>query len=237
MTVRIKLWDLPTRVFHWSLLAFVTTSFVTGWTGGNAMEWHGRAGIVIIGLLVFRLIWGFIGSTHARFARFVRGPAAIAGYLRGRWVGVGHNPLGALSVLAMLALLACQALGGLFANDDIAFNGPYFNAISKDLSDWISAWHKRGAWLILGVIGLHLAAILYYTHVHKETLIQPMLSGTKEVPETLAGESARGGGKLALIMAVVLGFAACWAASGALLQTTAVVQTTVPAAKPGAAGW
>lgn len=237
MRVRIKLWDLPTRAFHWLLLALVTSSFITGWTGGNAMEWHGRAGIVIIGLLVFRLAWGFIGSTHARFARFVRGPGAIAGYLRGGWVGVGHNPLGALSVLAMLLLLLGQALGGLFANDDIAFNGPYFNAISKNLSDWITGWHKRGAWLILGMIGLHLAAILYYTHVRKETLIRPMLTGTKEVPETLAGESARGGGAAALVVAVVLGFAACWAASGALLQTTAVAQATVPAAKPAAAGW
>lgn len=232
--IRIKIWDLPTRVFHWSLAVLVATSFLTGWTGGNAMEWHGRAGIVIIGLLTFRLTWGFVGSTHTRFSRFVRGPAAIAGYLRGRWSGVGHNPLGALSVLAMLALLLCQALGGLFANDDIAFNGPYFNAISKDLSDWISGWHKRGAWLILTLIALHLAAILFYTHVRKETLIRPMLTGTKEVPETLAGESARGGGTVALIVAVVLGFAACWAASGVSpVQTKA----TAPAAKPAAAGW
>lgn len=237
MTVRIKLWDLPTRVFHWSLLALVTSSFITGWTGGNAMDWHGRAGIVIIGLLTFRLTWGFIGSTHARFIRFVRGPAAIAGYLRGGWSGVGHNPLGALSVLAMLGLLLCQALGGLFANDDIAFNGPYFAAISKDLSDWITAWHKRGSWLILAMVGLHVGAILFYSHVRKEALIAPMLTGAKDVPEHLAGEMARGGGVLALSVALALAFAACWAASGALLQTTAVVQTTVPAAKPAAAGW
>ncbi|MFA6310039.1 MAG: cytochrome b/b6 domain-containing protein [Sterolibacterium sp.] len=236
--VRIKLWDLPTRVFHWSLLALVTTSFVTGWTGGNAMEWHGRAGIIIIGLLAFRLTWGFIGSTHARFSRFVRGPATIAGYLRGSWSGVGHNPLGALSVLAMLGLLLCQALGGLFANDDIAFNGPYFNAISKDLSDWISGWHKRGAWLVLGLIGLHLAAILFYVHVRKEPLIAPMLTGTREVPETLAGESARGGGTAALLVALVLAFAACWAASGALLEKAPASQTAAPAAKPAATpGW
>jgi len=232
--VRIKLWDLPTRVFHWTLLALVATSFITAWTGGNAMEWHGRAGVTIIGLLTFRLIWGFVGSTHARFGSFVPGPATLVAYLRGRWVGVGHNPLGALSVLGMLVLLLCQALGGLFANDDIAFNGPYFNAIPKDLSDWITRWHKRGSWLILGLIGLHLGAILFYTHARKETLIKPMLTGTKEVPESLAGESARGGGLAALIAALALGFAACWAASGALLPAPHPSEQAAPA-KPAAA--
>jgi len=234
MTVRIKLWDLPTRVFHWALLALVATSFATALTGGNAMAWHGRAGVTIIGLLTFRFIWGLVGSTHARFGSFVRGPATIVAYLRGRWVGVGHNPLGALAVLGMLVLLLCQALGGLFANDDIAFNGPYFNVISKDLSDWITGWHKRGGWLILGVVGLHLGAILYYTHVRKETLIKPMLTGTKEVPESLAGESARGGGLAALTAALALGFAACWAASGALLPAPHPSEQAAPA-KPAAA--
>jgi len=231
---RITLWDLPTRVFHWALAALVAISFATGFTGGNAMEWHGRAGILIIGLLTFRLTWGFVGSTHARFASFVRGPATIIAYLRGRWSGVGHNPLGALSVLGMLALLLCQALGGLFANDDIAFNGPYFNAISKDLSDWITAWHKRGGWAILALIGLHLGAILFYTHARKETLIKPMLTGTKEVPESLAGASARGGGLVALGMALLLGFAACWAASGALSPAPHPSEQAAPP-KPAAA--
>jgi len=236
MTVRIELWDLPTRVFHWTLLGLVCTSFVTGFTGGNAMEWHGRAGIMIIGLLVFRLIWGFVGSTHARFGSFVRGPATIIDYLRGRWSGVGHNPLGALSVLGMLALLLCQALGGLFANDDIAFKGPYFAVISKDLSDWITGWHKRNSWVILALIGLHLGAVLFYTHVRKDSLIKPMLTGAKEVPESLAGESACGGSPVALVAALALGFAASWAASGALLPALHPTEQATPAARP-AAGW
>jgi len=235
MTVRIKLWDLPTRVFHWTLVGLVAVSFATGFTGGNAMEWHGRAGILIIGLLTFRIAWGFVGSSHARFGSFVRGPAAVIGYLRGRWSGIGHNPLGALSVLAMLALLLCQALGGLVANDDIAFNGPYFNAIAKDLSDRVTGWHKRGGWVILGLISLHLGAILYYTHVRKETLIKPMLSGTKEVPDSLAGESARGGSLTALVVAVVLGVAAGWAASGVLQPAPQSSNQTAPPAKPSPA--
>lgn len=236
--VRIRLWDLPTRVFHWSLLALVCASFATGWSGDNAMEWHKRAGIAIIGLLVFRLAWGFLGSTHARFARFVRGPAAIAAYLRGRWKGVGHNPLGALSVLGILALLGCQSLGGLFANDDIAFNGPYFNAISKDLSDWITGWHKRGSWLVLALVALHVAAILFYVRIRRETLIVPMLTGFKQVSSAQAGEAARGGGPLAFSVALALGLAAVWAANGALLPPPPPVQpvnppATQPANTPG----
>lgn len=232
---RIKLWDLPTRVFHWSLLALVVTSFATAWTGGNAMEWHGRSGVAIIGLLSFRLAWGFLGSTHARFARFVRGPASVAACLRGRWQGVGHNPLGALSVLGMLAILSCQALGGLFANDDIAFNGPYFAAVSKHLSDWITGWHKRSSWLILALVALHVGVILFYIQVRKETLIAPMLSGSKEVAEALAGESARGGGPVAFAVALALALAATWAASGALLQTPPVAQSAVQPAGQSAA--
>ena len=232
--VRIRLWDLPTRGFHWSLLALVCASFATGWSGGNAMAWHGRAGIAIIGLLAFRLAWGFLGSTHARFARFVHGPAAIAAYLRGRWAGVGHNPLGALSVLGMLALLGCQALGGLFANDDIAFNGPYFNAISKDLSDWITGWHKRGSWLVLALVALHVVAILFYARIRRETLIAPMLTGFKQVPAAQAGEAARGGGPLAFGVALALGLVAAWAANGALLPPPPPVQpATQPANTPG----
>ena len=238
--VRIRLWDLPLRLFHWVLVLLVAASFVSAWTGGNAMTWHGRCGVTIIGLLSFRVTWGFVGSTHARFARFVRGPAAILAYLRGQWQGVGHNPLGALSVLALLALLSCQALGGLFANDDIAFNGPYSNVISKHLSDWITGWHKRSSWLILSLVAMHLGAIVFYTRVRKESLIAPMLSGTKEVPATLAAESARGGGPLAFVVALSLGLAAAWAASGGLLPapTAAVEKPSASVTKPAAApGW
>ena len=98
----IRLWDLPTRLFHWLLAALVTAAFVTGLTGGNAMVWHGRLGLLILGLLTFRLVWGLVGSTYARFVQFVPGPKTMLTYLRGGWQGMGHNPLGALSVLALL---------------------------------------------------------------------------------------------------------------------------------------
>ena len=107
----VRVWDLPLRLFHWLLAAAVIAAMLTGQVGGNLMVWHGRLGILIAGLLGFRLAWGIVGSTHSRFASFVRGPAAIIAYLRGHWHGLGHNPLGALSVLGLLTVLGLQAGG------------------------------------------------------------------------------------------------------------------------------
>ena len=121
---RVRVWDLPTRAFHWSLVAAVTVATVTGTLGGRWMEWHSRAGLLIVGLLSFRLAWGFVGFEHARFASFAPTPTRLRAYLMGQWRGVGHNPLGALSVFALLGILALQAATGLFSNDDIAINGP-----------------------------------------------------------------------------------------------------------------
>ena len=140
----VRVWDLPLRLFHWLLAAAVIAAMLTGQVGGNLMVWHGRLGILIAGLLGFRLAWGIVGSTHSRFASFVRGPAAIIAYLRGHWHGLGHNPLGALSVLGLLTVLGLQAGGGLFANDDIAFQGPLYGLVSKDTSDWMTGLHRKG---------------------------------------------------------------------------------------------
>ena len=210
---RFRLWDLPTRVFHWALVLCVTGSFISVKIGGHAMVWHGRCGLAVVGLLVFRLVWGVIGSTYARFASFVRGPAAIKAYLRGEWRGAGHNPLGALSVLAMLATLLFLVGSGLFANDDIAFEGPLYALVGKDFSDRVSGLHRLiEPWLILLVL-THIGAIAYYVHVRGETLIMPMLTGTMEG----SGESARGGGAVAFCIALTLALAAIYGASGAWL--------------------
>ena len=117
--------------------------------------------------------WGLVGSTYARFAHFVRGPGAIRAYLQGRWRGVGHNPLGALSVLALLGLLAFQVSTGLFSNDDIAFNGPLYPLVDKDTSDWLSGLHNQAEWFIYGLVGLHIAAILYYVRFKKDDIVKP----------------------------------------------------------------
>ncbi|QSA96420.1 cytochrome b/b6 domain-containing protein [Methylococcus sp. EFPC2] len=189
MTVKVKVWDLPLRLFHWSLVLAVTAAIVTGEIGGAWADWHGRAGLLVLGLLVFRLIWGFVGSTHARFASFFPTPSKVLGYLRGAWQGVGHNPLGALSVLALLTILALQVGTGLFANDDITFEGPLFHLIDKDLSDKLTGWHARIFWGLVSLLGLHIASIVFYARVKKHNLVGPMLTGHKEVPKALATPS------------------------------------------------
>ncbi|MCB1958766.1 MAG: cytochrome b/b6 domain-containing protein, partial [Rhodocyclaceae bacterium] len=177
----IEVWDWPVRLFHWLLLALVVGSVVSVKIGGGAMVWHGRFGQAILGLVVFRVVWGLIGSRTARFASFVRGPRAIADYLAGRWRGVGHNPLGALSVLAMLAVIGFQAATGLFAYDDIAYRGPMAPAVAGAVVDRLSGWHRLGQWALFAVVALHLAAVLWYVLVRRETLVRPMLTGRKEV--------------------------------------------------------
>ncbi|UCV21221.1 cytochrome b/b6 domain-containing protein [Ferribacterium limneticum] len=180
---RQRIWDLPTRLFHWSLVGAIIVAVVTGKIGGNWIEWHGRSGLFILGLIIFRVIWGFIGSPTARFANFVRGPRAIKAYLKGEWQGVGHNPLGALAVLGLLGLTAIQVLSGLFANDDIAFAGPLASLVSSELSGRITGAH---VWLfnsLLAVVCLHVAAIVFYARVKKTNLVLPMVTGYQALNE------------------------------------------------------
>lgn len=224
---RIKLWDLPTRVFHWLLAACVIAAFVTQKIGGNAMTWHGRIGLAVLGLLVFRIVWGFAGSTYARFFQFVRGPATIMAYVKGQWRGVGHNPLGALSVLALLTVLSVLAATGLFANDDIAFEGPLYALVGADLSSRLTGIHKFMEPFLIFLVLAHIGAIVYYVRVKKDNLVQPMVTGWKE---TDAGESAQGGGPVAFIVALVIAVAAVWAASGALLPVPPPSATPAQAA-------
>lgn len=211
---RIRVWDLPLRIFHWALAFCVIAAYIAQSIGGNAMVWHGRFGLAVLGLLTFRLAWGFVGSTNARFRHFVRGPKAIAAYLRGQWSGLGHNPLGALSVLALLGVPLLLTLTGLFANDDIAFEGPLYALIDKDLSDRITKIHHWFEPVILILVGLHVAAIAFYVWVKKQTLVKPMMTGWKEVAE---GESATGGGLGAFLFSLALAIAVVVAASGVWL--------------------
>jgi len=212
----ISLWDLPTRLFHWFLVLAVTGSIVTVNLGGTWMLWHERFGLTIVGLISFRLAWGLVGSTYARFLQFIPGPAAISAYLKGEWQGLGHNPLGALSVLAMLGLVGFQAVTGLFATDAIAFNGPLYRAVSSGWNDTITSWHKLTEWFIYGLIGLHIASVFFYTFVKKDNLIAPMISGHKTVSQTL-GENRKGGGLIALVVALAVAGFAVWVANGGLL--------------------
>lgn len=181
---RVRIWDLPTRAFHALLALCVVGSIVSVQFGGNAIAWHFRFGYAILALLLFRLIWGFAGPRYARFASFPPDPRAAIASLRGAsHAGGGHNPLGALSVYAMLAALAFQAVSGLFANDSIMWDGPLRHWVSESTSELITRWHRLNRYLILGLIGLHLAAIAWYSLRRGQRLVGPMLTGDRSIED------------------------------------------------------
>ena len=228
---RIALWDLPTRIFHWALVALIVAAYISGKIGGAAIDWHARIGLTILGLVVFRLIWGLIGSSHARFVSFFPTPTSVRAYLRGQWRGVGHNPLGAFSVFGMLALIMVQFCTGIFANDDITFDGPLAKLISKEFSDRLTGIHLLSINLLVALVVLHLAAIIYYVRFKKENLIKPMITGWKDV-ESGAGESTKGGGAVAFVVALSIALAAVYGASGAWLASPPAAPASAAAKAP-----
>ncbi|CAA6605459.1 Cytochrome b [Rhodospirillaceae bacterium LM-1] len=189
--VKVRVWDLPTRLFHWLLAVLVVVSFVSGQMG--PMHLHQTSGLAVLSLLLFRLVWGFVGGTHARFADFVKGPGTAIDYLKGRFLAIGHNPLGGLMVLALLAALLAQVGLGLFANDDISYDAPLSKFISKDASDAATGWHALLVKGILGLVALHVGAAFFYLVAKKDNLIQPMITGWKALPASLSAHSAKMG--------------------------------------------
>lgn len=214
---KIPVWDLPVRLFHWLLVLLVAGAFVTGLKGGNLIDWHGYIGIGIIGLVVFRIIWGFVGSTYARFGNFLPCPKKIIAYLQGRWHGVGHNPLGSLSVYALLGLMIFQTVTGLFANDDIAFEGPLYVLVSKSTSDWMTTLHRYGMWLIVFMVSFHVLAILFYAIIKRHDLVLPMFTGVDKTTDPEA-QPRKGGGIVAFVIAVIVAAGITWAAAGGLVS-------------------
>lgn len=197
-----QVWDLPLRIFHWALVVLVAVQIATASIGGNAMEYHALGGYAILALLLFRIVWGFVGGTHARFASFVRGPAVVLDYLKGRLAQTeGHSPLGALSVVAMLVSLLVQACTGLLANDDVMMEGPLVKHFPARASEVATAIHDVNAIVLLSLVTLHICAILYYLVARTRNLIVPMLTG--RAPG--ASGAARGGGALrgAIVLAGV----------------------------------
>ncbi len=209
MKVTVDVWDFPTRLFHWSLVLALLAAYITARLGGSWIDWHGRIGLLILGLLVFRLIWGFTGSTHARFASFFPTWERLSAYFKGQWQGIGHNPLGALSVLALLALLLLQVGTGLFANDDIAYEGHLFSLIDKTTSDRMTGWHNTIFDVLLSLVGLHLASIVYYRWVKKNDLVKPMLTGKKQVAQALSAPTASAG-PIRFVVSLLLTVTVVW---------------------------
>lgn len=168
-------WDLPVRLVHWLLAALIAFSW---WSVEyHHTDWHIWSGCAVLTLLIFRLLWGIVGSSTARFRNFVRGPRTILGYLRGRWRGIGHNPLGGLSVVALLADTALQVGLGLIAQDeDGIYAGPLAGLVSSDTSDRARDIHGVNFYVLLGLITLHVAAILVY-RIRGRGLMMPMITG------------------------------------------------------------
>jgi len=192
----VRVWDAPTRFFHWALVACVLGLFITSQIGGAAMQWHFRMGYSVLALLLFRLAWGFWGGYWSRFASFVRGPSVIFFYLRGRAdavASVGHNPMGALSVLAMLAFLLLQVGSGLLSDDEISAAGPLTRHVSSALVSVATFYHKNiGKLVLLSLVALHFSAIIFYTFGRHDNLVQAMITGDKRLnfPAPASDDSA-----------------------------------------------
>ncbi|RZL90566.1 MAG: cytochrome B [Variovorax sp.] len=215
---RTRIWDLPTRLFHWALAIAVVSQLVTGFAG--IMEWHFRVGYAVLALLLFRLIWGFVGGRWSRFAAFIYSPGSVMNYLRGRGHPdhlIGHTPLGALSVFGVLAILALQVATGLVADDEIAASGPLTRFVSGATVSLATGWHTSvGKWIVIALASLHVLAVLYYVIVRRHRLVRPMISGDKLVAATGNAVPSRDDAAsrlMALVLfAVCAGFAA-WIAS------------------------
>ena len=185
MSNKVRVWDLPTRLFHWALVACIVASAISGYRGGDAMVWHARIGYAVLTLVLFRIAWGFVGGRWSRFASFLYSPGSVARYLRGSAHPdhlVGHNPLGAGSVFAMLGFLLAQIATGLVGDDEVSFTGPLNRFVESSMGLAATWYHKRiGQWVILGLVVLHVAAVLYYLWKKNDNLIKPMLHGDKQL--------------------------------------------------------
>ncbi|HAT08051.1 MAG TPA: cytochrome B [Rhodobiaceae bacterium] len=172
-------WDLPTRLFHWGFVITIVGSYISGERG--ALEAHELFGLAAFGLLVFRLIWGFVGHETARFKNFLRGPKIILNYLRdflARTASLqpGHNPLGALSVMALLCLMGAMSVTGLWTGDDILYEAP-LTPVVPELTAPMGAWHQRLHVLIIPMVALHILAVLVHRLWLKEKLVSRMVTG------------------------------------------------------------
>jgi cytochrome b len=222
MAYRVRVWDLPTRLFHWLLVVCVIGLVITGYIGGDVMTWHSRLGYTVLTLLLFRITWGFVGGRWSRFRSFLYTPGNVLAYLGGRAHPdhlVGHNPLGAGSVFAMLLVLLAQVATGLVGDDEIAFTGPLNRFVSSSQGLAATWYHKQvGQWLLIGLVLLHIAAVGYYALRKRQDLVRPMFSGDKEM--LAPAQSSRDDLRSRLVALVVV--AACAAGVTWLVRLGAI---------------
>jgi cytochrome b len=201
----MRVWDAPVRLFHWAIVVLICTSWATAhW---NRMEWHKWSGYTILTLLLFRIVWGFVGSDTARFGKFLKSPIAGLVHLSHMFKRepdreIGHNAAGGWMVLVLLALLLVQAVTGLASNDDVLTEGPYATWIGKDRSDWISHIHDINFTIIEVFVALHILAVLAYAVLKRQDLVRPMITGKKRLPGNMRAPRMRSP-LLALLLLVV----------------------------------
>jgi cytochrome b len=211
----MRVWDLPTRLFHWTLVVLIALQYATGEFHVLDMRWHFWLGYATLALISFRMLWGIFGSQTSRFAHFVRGPDAVLRYLRSQLsknpqVNIGHNPLGGWSVLALLLCVGVQTVTGLFASDEIDTDGPYVTLVSARTVKLMTRLHNWNENVLLALIALHVVAVLLYLLLKRENLIMPMITGRKSVQ---GAESLR--------------FASAWLALGLLAISASFVALLV----------
>ena len=213
---KVRVWDLPTRLFHWALVVLVAFSWWSGEQGDSWLKWHFWSGYSILTLLLFRLAWGFVGSATARFSGFLRGPAAGIAHLR-ELAGkheprdLGHNAVGGWMVIALIAVLLAQAITGLFADDEILMMGPLAELVSAGTRATLSTIHGLLINVILALVALHVLAVLAYWALRGQNLIRPMLSGDKAVPQDIAARPPAMVSPLRALAIVVLAALIVWA--------------------------
>lgn len=223
----VKLWDLPIRLVHWSFVALLPALW---WTADNGnLETHIQLGMIMLILVLFRILWGLFGSSTARFAGFLRGPLTVGRYLRGLFGKegepiVGHNPLGALSVVVLLLLLGAQVVFGLFASDtDGLYYGPLNSLVGYDAAERLTDWHEFGFNVILGVVVLHVLAVLFYLVIKRDNLVGPMITGRKHYAVAVTAP------KLAPWWRAVLCLVIAWAIAGWVWSGAPGLATVLPA--------
>ncbi|MBL8643499.1 MAG: cytochrome b/b6 domain-containing protein [Rhodospirillaceae bacterium] len=228
-TRKIKVWDVPVRLFHWILVLLIGLSYATGEFGGfdfimpvtgnmvPNMNLHMWSGLSILALVIFRVVWGVLGSDTAKFSDFVKGPGAVMGYLgglfkKGTKVIAGHNPAGGLVVVAILILLLMQAGTGLFAKEDDFFGiaGPLNSLVSEDTAKMLTSRHHQIWEAIEILIVLHIAASIFYWLVLKQNLIVAMFTGQKEIPASAEIPQLRFASKAKAAVVMIIAAAVVW---------------------------
>lgn len=211
MSHKVRVWDLPTRCFHWALVVCLIGLLTSAQIGGAAMAWHFRLGYTLLSLLLFRLIWGVLGGRWSRFASFIYTPATLLAYLQGRGRpehAIGHNPLSAVSIFASLGFLVLQVASGLLSDDEIAVAGPFSKFASNALVSTATSYHTTvGKLMVIGWVVLHISAIFFYHFKKRENLILPMILGDKKTDSAVTS-SRDDVGSRTLALVIFLGCAA-----------------------------